>query len=233
MIRRFGPFLLILGILCATCASAQTDTGTPDTGAPTQPGPKPAYTYPDTTPSLDFLSQSIENSSITLGIGGGFSYDSNANTTGIANYSQSWWLFNVRPSIAIQQFRPRLTWNVGYSGGYQYYTQVTGAPSNNNRFSQVASAGFLWQIAKHWQLQGSDNYSYSANPFDSYLTTIGTPTMNNPNPVTYYPLTQFTQNTGLLTLTDQLTKVDTLIFYWHLESAPHFHLRPANHRSFL
>ena len=36
--------------------------------------------------------------------------------------------------------------------------------------------------------------------------------MNNPNPVTYYPLTQFTQNTGLLTLTDQLTKVDTLAF---------------------
>ena len=36
--------------------------------------------------------------------------------------------------------------------------------------------------------------------------------MNNPNPVTYYPLTQFTQNTGLLTLTDQLTKVDTLSF---------------------
>ena len=68
MIRRFWPFLLILGILCATCAWAQTDTGTTDTGAPTQPGPKPAYTYPDTTPSLDFLSQSIENSSITLGI---------------------------------------------------------------------------------------------------------------------------------------------------------------------
>ena len=71
---------------------------------------------------------------------------------------------------------------------------------------------FSGSSLKRWQLQGSDNYSYSANPFDSYLTTVGTPTMNNPNPVTYYPLTQFTQNTGLLTLTDQLTKVDTLSF---------------------
>ena len=34
--------------------------------------------------------------------------------------------------------------------------------------------------------------------------------MNNPNPVTYYPLTQYTLNSALMTLTDQLTKVDTL-----------------------
>src|SRR5271169_531583 len=134
MIRRFGPFLVILGILCATCAWAQTDTGATDTSAPTQPGPKPAYTYPDTTPSLDFLSQSIENSSITLGIGGGFAYDSNAFSN--QNTGQSWWLFNVRPSIRIQQFLPKLTWNASYSGGYQIYTQVSGPTNNNNnRFS--------------------------------------------------------------------------------------------------
>ena len=73
MKRRFRAVLLILGILlCYGCVWAQTDTGTTDTGAPVQPGPQPAYTYPDTTPSLDFLSQSIENSSITLGIGDGF-----------------------------------------------------------------------------------------------------------------------------------------------------------------
>ncbi len=36
--------------------------------------------------------------------------------------------------------------------------------------------------------------------------------MNNPNPVSYYPLTQYTLNTGLLTLTDRLTKADTLSF---------------------
>ena len=50
--------------------------------------------------------------------------------------SQNWWLFNVRPSIRIQQYRQRLTWDVGYSGGYQYYTQLTSAAGNNNRFSQ-------------------------------------------------------------------------------------------------
>ena len=213
MTRWFGPILIALGMLCSTCVSAQTDTGATDTGAPTQPGPQPAYTYPDATPSLDFLSQSIENSSITLGIGAGFSYDSNAYSATAA--SQNFWLFHVTPSIKIQQFRPKLSWNLSYAPGYQQYynaQSVGSGNSNNNLFSQRASAGFLWQLARRWQLAGSDSFSYSANPFDSFLTTPGTPTMNNPNPVTYFPLTQYTLNNALLTLTDQLTKVDTLSF---------------------
>jgi hypothetical protein len=211
MTRRFGPILVLMGILCGTCVWAQNDIGGQDTGAPTQPGPKPAYTYPDTTPSLDFLSQSLENSSITLGIGAGFSFDSNAYSTTGSN--QDYWVFHVAPSIKIQQFRPKLSWNVYYSPGYQSYTylQRVGG-SNNNLFSQRASAGFLWQMSPHWQLIANDAFSYSANPFDSFLTTPGTPTMNNPNPVTYYPLTQYTLNNGLMTLTDQLSKTDTLSF---------------------
>jgi hypothetical protein len=218
-----GQFLLAFVVLCCSCVWAQTDTGTPDANGPkpaytyddqtppTQPGPKPAYTYPDTTPSLDFLTQSIENSSITLGIGAGFSYDSNAYAIGTTN--SNWWLFHVTPSIRIQQFFPKFSWNAGYSGGYQRYAYESGpGNSNNNLFSQIANAGFLWQMSPHWQLSGNDNFRYSANPFDSYLTAPGTPTMNNPNPIVYTPLTQFTQNYGLLTLTDRLTKVDTLSF---------------------
>ncbi len=211
MIRRFGPMLLILGILCGQCAWAQTDTGTTDTGAPVQPGPQPAYTYPDTTPSLDFLSQSVENSSITLGIGAGFTYDSNGYSG--ASQGQNFWLFHVAPSIKIQQFFPKFSWNFFYAPGYQAYTQLNGpVNTNSNLFSQRAVAGFLWQASPHWQIAGNDGFTYSANPLGSYLTTPGTPTINNPNPVAYYPLTQYTQNTGLLTLTDQLTKVDTLSF---------------------
>jgi hypothetical protein len=211
MTRWFGPILLFMGILCATCVWAQNDTGGQDTGAPTQPGPKPAYTYPDTTPSLDFLSQSVENSSLTLGIGAGFSYISYG--YGSANPSQNRWLFHVTPSIKIQQFRPKLSWNFWYAPGYQTYTNQSGPRnSNSNLFSQLASAGFLWQLARRWQLMANDSFVYSANPFDSYLTSVGTPTMNNPNPVTYFPLTQYTTNNAILALTNQLTKVDTLTF---------------------
>ena len=210
---RLGPLILMFLMLCCGRVWAQTDTGAPDNTAPTQPGPKPAFTYPDTTPSLDFLTQSIENSSITLGITTGFSYYSYAYLVSTANRSD-WWLYHVAPDIRIRQYRPTFAWDVGYSGGYQRYFYSSSGPhnANNNLFAQNASAGFTWQMSPHWQLIANDKFHYSANPFDSYLTTPGTPTMNNPNPVVYTPLTRFTQNYGSLTLNDQLTKVDTLSF---------------------
>ena len=165
MTRWFAPILIVVGILCGTCAWAQTDTGGQDTGAPTQPGPQPAFTYPDATPSLDFLSQATENSSITLGIGAGFAYDSNAYTT--TGSGQNYWLFNVTPSIKIQQFRPKLSWNVSYAGGYQNYTytnQIGRSNANNNLFSQRAGAGFTWQLAPHWQLVANDKFLVFRQP---------------------------------------------------------------------
>lgn len=217
----FGPMLIVLLILYCGCALAQTDTGTSDTGpkpaytfpddtgAP-QTGPKPAFTYPDATPSLDFLNGAVENSSITLGIGAGVSYISN--TYSVTN-SQDRWVYHVTPSISIQQFRPTVSWNLSYAGGWQHYTQPSGVSNgSNNLFSQNVGAGLRWQMARRWQLAATDHFTYSANPFDSYITQAGIPTMNNPNPVTYYPLTSFTSNIGVMSLTNQLSKVDTLAF---------------------
>jgi len=211
--RGIGPLLIVVLGMCLTCAWAQTDTGATDTTAttPEQPGPKPAFTYPDTTPSLDFLSTSIENSSITLGIGAGFSFDSNGYPT--TNTAQNRWLYNISPFVRIQQFFPRLAWHGSYGGGYQAYNQISGpATQNNNLFSQNASLGFLWQMAQHWQLSADDSFRYSADPFDSFVTLAGTPSLNNPNAVSYYPLSNFTQNNAFLTVTDQITKRDTLAF---------------------
>ncbi|HVP54631.1 MAG TPA: hypothetical protein VMU45_06490 [Candidatus Eisenbacteria bacterium] len=206
-----GWMLLALLILGGGCARAQSDTGSADTGAPTQPGPKPAFTYPDATPSLDFLNGAIENSSLTLGISAGASYLDYTYSTLTSN--QNRWLFHIAPSIKIQQFRPRLSWHVSYAGGWQIYTNPNNlSGSNSNLFAQNAGAGFLWQMARHWQLNATDHFTYSANPFDSFIAQPGTPTINNPNPVTYYPLTQYTMNNGVLSLTDQLTKVDSLAF---------------------
>ena len=212
MTRRIVPLLMFVGMLCCSCAWAQTDTGTTtDTTAPVQPGPKPAYTYPDTTPSLDFLNGSIENSSVTLGLHGGFAVDSNGypNTNG----SQTRWLTNVGASIKLQQYLPKFSWNLGYTGGLQIYNQLSG-PSNSstNRYSQTATAGFIWQLSRHWQLLANNSFVESADPFDSFVTIPGTPTANNPNAVAYLPLTQFLQNMGIVTLTNQLTKRDTLSF---------------------
>ena len=223
----FGQLLVMFLILSCGCVLAQTDTGTPDTTGPkpaytyqdqtppTQPGPQPAFTYPDTTPSLDFLSESIENSSITLGITTGFTFYNNAYATNGSN--SNWWLYRVTPNIKIQQFFPKFSWRAGYSGGYQTYLYSNrrgnaNNNANNSLFSQSAYAGFIWQLSPHWQFMANNTFHYSANPFDSYLTTPGTPTMNNPNPIIYTPLTRFTQNFGTMTLTNRLTKVDTLSF---------------------
>jgi hypothetical protein len=210
MTRHIVPLLVVVGLLCCSCALAQTDTGTTDNTAPVQPGPTPAYTYPDTTPSLDFLTGSIENSSITLGANAGFSFDSNGYPG--SNGTNNRWLTNLGGSIRIQQFLPRFSWDLAYSGGLQIYKQLSGRSSSTNRYAQSASGGFLWQLSKHWQMKANDRYAYSADPFDSFRTIPGTPTANNPNAVSYYPLTNFTQNSGILTLTDRLSKRDTMSF---------------------
>jgi len=215
MIRRIGPILLAMGMLCSACAWGQNDTGTADNAPPTQPGPKPAFTYPDTTPSLDFLSEGIENSSLTLGIGAGFAFDSNgyANTP-TTTTTQNRWLFNVAPSIRIQQFLPKISWHLAYAGGLQVYQPISG-PANSgssNLFSQHASAGLIWQMTRHWQLSADNRYTYSANPFDSYLSIPGSPSINNPNPIAYLPLTRYELNSAVMTVTNQITKRDTLAF---------------------
>lgn len=210
MNRRFGPFLIVMGFLCGTCAWAQSDAGASDATAPTQPGPKPAFTYPDSKPSMDFLSGSLENSSITLGVGTGFTYDSSVYRT--ANSSQGRWLFQVTPNVAIQQFRPKLAWNLSYAGGFQTYTNPGNiSTGNTNLFAQNANGGFLWQMAPRWQLQGNDHFAYTADPFGS-STAPGLPSGNNPNPVPNSNVTQYKINSAVLALTNQLTKVDSLAF---------------------
>jgi len=212
MKRRFGPILIALGLLSASCVWAQTDSGTSDTGAPTQPGPQPAFTYPDAKPSMDFLSGSLENSSITLGIGTGFTYDSNAFRSSVNSAGR--WLFQVTPNIAIQQFRPKLSWHLSYSGGFQTYTnpstiQNTG---NTNTFAQYVTAGFRWQMSPRWQMEGSNTFSYTSDPFSSSTTTPGSPTQNNPNQVSSVPLTQYKLNAAVLELTNRLSNTDSLAF---------------------
>ena len=209
------PIVIYLALLCATCAWSQSQSQPPsdadqssDTQA--QPGPKPAFTYPDETPSLDFISQAAENSALTLGISGGIGYFGNVGRdTNSSNQNRV--LLQVRPSIKIEQYRPKLAWYFSYAGGLQSYTEG-GNSGYSNTFGQTATADILWQFAKHWQMHANDAFVYSSNPFDSYITRAGSPTVNNPAPDNYFPLSRYTRNSGLLEITDQLTLHDTLDF---------------------
>jgi hypothetical protein len=206
--------MLVLGILRCTCAWAQNDTGTSEINPPpAQPGPQPTFSYPDTAMSLDFLTGAVENSSITLGIGAGFAFDSNGYPSGTTNSRQNRWLFNLTPSVSLQQFFPRFAWHAAYSGGLQIYNQITGPSTyNNTLYGQTFSGGFIWQFSRHWQLLANENYRYSADPFQSYITIAGTPTANNPNATSYIPLTNFEQNNAIVTVSNQITKRDVIAF---------------------
>lgn len=234
MKTRIGTFLLLTIAFSASRAWSQSDSSGQSSSAPTgtdprvpyvmqdtpqdttagTPGPKVAYTYPDSASPMSFLSEAAENSSITLGIGAGLTYTSNLGASTVAG-NTSGLLYQVRPSIKLQEFRPKLSMMIRYAGGVQDRAYFGNASSYNNQrviFSHNAGADILWQLTQRWQMHVYDQYVHSADPFDSYVTTSGIPTQSNPNPVTYAPLAVYSQNMGLLSLTNQLTRHDTLTF---------------------
>ncbi len=221
MKKHLGGLLLLTLALSGVRAWSQTDSSGQSTDTAgqsidtqnTTPGPKVAYNYPDSAAPMSFLSDATENSSITLGIGGGATYISNVSATSVNNASGI--LYQVRPSIKLQQFRPKLSMMIKYTGGLQersYFGNSSSLYDSQVTLGQNAGADILWQFAPRWQMHAYDQYLHSADPFDSYLTTSGIPTASNPNPVTYAPLAVYSQNMGVLALTNQLTSHDTLTY---------------------
>ena len=56
--------------------------------------------------------------------------------------------------------------------------------------------------------------------------------MNNPNPVTYYPLTQYTINNAVVGAHRPTDQSGYAVVYRHGEPAPHLHLQPADQLPF-
>ena len=84
--------------------------------------------------------------------------------------------------------------------------------SNYEALNQNGGAKILWQFARRWLLSADDNYIYSDDPFEPYVTIDGVPTFNNPNPVMYIPRAVNESNVGSVNLTYQMGAHDNLIF---------------------
>ena len=175
-------------MLCGTCVWAQNDTGAPDNGAPTQPGPKPAYTYPDTTPSLDFLSSSVENSSITLGIGAGFSFDSNAYS--YSSGSRNSGSITLRPASRFSSSAPN-------SRGTCRTPLVTSSTNIRSTWtvkqhSVLAARGRGVPVADESALAAHRRQSLYLlrQPIRQLPDNAGDAHDEQPQPIAYYPLTQ-------------------------------------------
>ena len=202
---RFGRFLITLAVLSAPVAWSQA--GSADSSQQqSSNGPQPVFTHPEDKPPLAMLEEVTSRSFINFGIGAISAWDSNAAAFAYRGYSQT--LFIISPSLEVKQTRPTLMWYVSAYGGLTastssyYYT--TSNPS--------ASAGFLYQINRHWQLSVNDNYMYTASPFRQYLVLSSAPSYNQPNPTIYVPLTTTEQNYGIVDLTYQINAHDSLTF---------------------
>lgn len=224
---QFGSLMVVLAFLLAPLAWSQSgsggssstgssgttqsgsDTSQTDSGDSSQPqqsskGPKQVFTHPEQKAPLALLDEVTAPSFIQLGLALGSSWDSNAAGFSANSYSQT--LFTVGPSIALQQTRPSVVWDLSYVGGFTYAPHRTyyNSPTNS------AAGSIVWQISRQWQLTAYDKYLYTADPFQAYLVNQGTPTFNQPNPTIYIPLETVEQNAGVLNLTYQINARDSL-----------------------
>jgi hypothetical protein len=177
----------------------------PSAPAP-ETGPKPAYTEVDPGKSLDFLGEAVGHSNLQLGLNVLGAYDTNI--AAFSNRTQSMTSYLISPIIGLTQNRDKWSLNLNYNGGLGIYQQLP----NSDTYSSNASADFLYQLARRWQLHAHDVYTYSADPFGSYYTITGQPQPNYPNPTTYVPFATTNQNMATLDLADQISKYDTLTF---------------------
>jgi hypothetical protein len=206
MRSRFGTLLFVIGLVCMAALSAGAQQDEPTPAAQVSGGPTPSYVHPEILPSLDFLTQTAEDSGLTLGLQTGASYDSNggAFSPGYGSVTR----FFVMPVIGLRQIRPKLAWSFNYTGGLTAYPQG----QQHNLFANLANADILYALAPHWQLHANDHFAYSSDPFASFYGAAGVPTLNDPNPTVYHPGTTWSSNFGLLDLTNQITAHDSITF---------------------
>src|SRR5271165_2634316 len=210
---QFGPFLITLVLLSAAPAWSQAGSAdSPQSGSSdssqqqSSNGPQPVFTHPEDRPPLAMLEEVTSHSFINVGMGLTAAWDSNAAAFAYQPYSQT--LLILNPSLQLQQTRPMLKWYVGAYGGFT----AANSASYYNTANPNASAGFLYQINRQWQLNVNDNYLYSADPFQQYLVLSSAPTYNQPNPTIYVPLATTQSNNGTVDLTYQINAHDSLTF---------------------
>jgi hypothetical protein len=230
MSLQFGPCLAILLLLSVPLAKAQTgssdstqssssgssqsgatdssQSGTTESSPQDQSsyGPQQVFDHPQDNPRLGFLGEVTSNNYIKLGMGASLAYDTSAFAFSTPAYSQTQGVFS--PSIQLTQTRPKVTWNVS-AGGALITSNAPGYTTTSNPNLQ---GSLLYQISERWQLNVSDTYLYTLDPFQQYSVYSGSPTFNQPNPTVYAPLVTTESNSAFIDLTYQMSAHDSLTF---------------------
>lgn len=172
-------------------------------------GPQATFTHPEKLPPLNLFSEATRQT----GLGFNFGMGEIAQYTGGYAGQSSYWsaLSLVNAGMNIVQARPTLLWSLAYNGGI---TNTAATVYNTySNLNQDVNFHLIWSISKRWQFRVKDNFLYSDDPFQPFLTYLGQPTPNNPNPVFYFPQTVVEQNQGTAELTYRLSAHDSINFY--------------------
>ena len=188
----------------------QSQNGSTDQSQQSSTGPQVAYTNSEQLPPLTMLNEVTANTGIQLFMRTGALMDYNSPGGSSHGYWET--LGQFGGGVNITQIRPTLVWNFRYNGGVSLEALSLRGASNYSTLYQSASANILWQFSKRWQLAVNDNYIYSNDPFEPYLTLDRVPTFNDPNPVIYIPQAVLEMNVGSVNLTYQMTQRDSLTF---------------------
>jgi hypothetical protein len=111
--------------------------------------------------SLAFQSETPTESFISGGIGFTGVYTDNAlltNTNKIDNFS-----YMVQPNLVWSQVTPRLTWNLGASGGFTANNNL----ANENQAAETADLGATYRITQHVSFRLEDTFSNVTGLFSS------------------------------------------------------------------
>ncbi|HTV65699.1 MAG TPA: hypothetical protein VMD98_08845 [Bryocella sp.] len=183
----------------------QTQAGSDNTQSGVN-GPQDTFTHPEELPALSAFSDAISHTGLKLTTAVGYLVQ-RVGSQGSPSYNDN--LTSFDEGISIAQFKPSIAWVLSYDGGLSLNT---GYGYSYNNLNQSANGSILWNFAKRWQVRARDSYLYSDDPFQPFLTYLGQPTPNNPNPVTYYPQSVVEQNTGHLDVTYELSPHDVINF---------------------
>ena len=209
---QFGCLLVTLALASAPVAKAQvgsgdsSSSGSTDSSQSSSSGPQPVFTHPEDSPPLALLDEVTSHNYVKFGMGATLGYDTNAAVFSPQSYSQV--LGILSPSVLLTQTHPKFTWNVGATGGLT----MSSVPGYYTTTNPSAAGGFLYQISQRWQLQVSDNYLYTSDPFQQYSFYKGTPSYNQPNPSVYAPLTTSESNYAVADLTYEIGAHDSVTF---------------------
>ncbi len=124
--------------------------------------------------SLAFGVEAERSNFIRGGVNVGAAYDDNASltaTNGVGNVS-----YNVFPSIAIDQTRPRMRWSLGYAAGLTVNQRL----SNNNQGSHDLSFESEFRLSPHVNLRVAEDFVRTSAVFDGGIGALVLPGNGDP-----------------------------------------------------